>query len=40
MDAVIGVLHEESVLHLEDYTDATGITRMGSPLDSGDEGRE
>lgn len=40
MDAVIRVLHDEGVLHLEDYTDASGVTSMGTPLDSGDEASE
>ncbi len=40
MSAVIGVLHEEGVMHLEDYQDPTDITRMGRPLPAGEEASE
>lgn len=35
LHAVIDTLHAEGVLHIEDYRDATGITRIGSPLPAG-----
>ncbi len=37
MEDVIETLHDQGVVHLEDFTDGSGITGMGSPLDAGDE---
>jgi V/A-type H+-transporting ATPase subunit I len=36
MEDVIRVLHKEKAVHLEDFSDPTGTTKLGSPLDSGD----
>lgn len=36
MESVIETLQEQGVVHLEDYADASGITRMGSPLHEGE----
>lgn len=37
MEDVIQTLQDQGVVHLEDFTDASGITEMGSPLDAGDD---
>ena len=36
MEPVIQTLQDQGVLHLEDYTDPSGITQMGDPLEAGD----
>src|SRR5689334_525848 len=33
--AAIDVLHAEGAIHLEDYEDPTGTTRIGNPLPAG-----
>ncbi len=37
MEDVIGLLHQEGILHMEDYEDPTGTTSIGTPLPAGDE---
>ncbi len=37
MEEVIQVMHQEKVVHLEDYQDPTGTTSIGTPLEQGDE---
>lgn len=36
MDEVIATLHDEKVVHIEDYRDPSGTTGMGDPLEAGD----
>ncbi len=36
MEQVIQTLHQEKVVHIEDYEDSTGITTIGTPLEHGD----
>ena len=37
MEGVIEALHQEGIVHIEDYRDPTGITAIGTPLEAGDE---
>jgi V/A-type H+-transporting ATPase subunit I len=39
-EGVIETLHQQGVLHLEDYHDPTGTTRIGTPLEAGDRASE
>lgn len=34
--AVIEALHKEGAVHIEDYQDDSGVTRMGTPLEAGE----
>ena len=40
LEATIALLHQEGVVHLEDYQDPTGTTTIGTPLESGDRASE
>ncbi|MCA1819874.1 MAG: hypothetical protein LC620_07500, partial [Halobacteriales archaeon] len=37
LEAVIEALHQEGIVHIEDYRDPTGTTGIGTPLEAGDE---
>ena len=37
LEPLIETLHQEKVLHLEDFLDPTGTTTIGTPLERGDE---
>jgi V/A-type H+-transporting ATPase subunit I len=40
LEAVIGTLHEAGAVHIEDYRDPTGTTRIGTPLEAGERASE
>ncbi|MES2153706.1 MAG: hypothetical protein V4510_01050 [bacterium] len=40
LEKVIATLHAEGAVHIEDFKDPTGTTRIGTPLEAGDKASE